>query len=969
MKGRTTKGFSRRNFLAGVGVGAGGLVLTQYALRRANAPDDQEGALLPPMERELDVAYGDFKDVYRDKWVWDRVVKGTHTRANCISACAWNVFVKDGVCWREEQDAIYESPRDDVPDPNPRGCQKGACYTDLQVAGSRVLHPLKRVGERGAGKWQRITWEQACNEIADEIIDAAVEQGTESVVHDHGTTNAGYGPETAGEIRYTEAVGATVLDSWSGVGDMPMGAVQTWGMYNCEGTSADWFNSDYIIVWIGNPAYTRIPEVHYMHEARYRGAKLVVIAPDYNATCVHADMWLNPKPETDAALALAAAQVIVEEGLHDEEYIREQTDLPILVRTDDQRFLRQPDIKGKGRENQLYFWDEAKQKLAEVPGCEDDGNGGRSLELGGIRPALTGKYVVELADGSKVEVEPVFEGLRRQLADYTPEKAGKITGLAPALVRRLATEMAKAPAAMIFASWGACKHHHSDLFQRAMILLMALTGNQGKRGGGLRVAAWWGMDGLDRLGTTKLSAREMMRVIPKAIRGLTVRDYEQLFTEHSEKQANTPLMPFLYAHAGYKEMWDRPDLADPAVPRKLHEYVRDSIDRGWTHLHPKEDRDPRVFIFSGSNPLRRWPAPQIAKKHLWPKLKCIVSVNFRMSTSGLNADYILPAAGYYEKHGIKYAQSYVPYVMVSDEAVTPLGESKSEWVIFARLCEAVARRAKQRGVTSVRGLHDAPFDLTKAYDVYTSQGRYDPEDPKDPVLLMDDIFRNSPSVGGIGAEEALRIGAVPITGTARPSPIYQTSSDFDPEDTFWPHGWFVDGKMAWPTLTGRQQFYIDHPWYLEAGEALPVHKDPPGANSKYPLRINGGHNRWSIHAIWRDLESLLRLQRGQPVCFLNPDDCSARGVSDGAMVKVFNETGDFEAMAKIAAGVQPGEVIIYHAWEPYQFKDRKGPDEPVHSPWKAIHLAGGSGQIHYRMFYGSPSHVPRGAPVDVQLAS
>ncbi len=71
-----------------------------------------------------------------------------------------------------------------------------------------------------------------------------------------------------------------MIDSWSGVGDMPMGAVQTWGMYNCEGTSDDWFRSDYIIVWIGNPVYTRIPDVHFMHEARYRGAKLVVIAPD-----------------------------------------------------------------------------------------------------------------------------------------------------------------------------------------------------------------------------------------------------------------------------------------------------------------------------------------------------------------------------------------------------------------------------------------------------------------------------------------------------------------------------------------------------------------------------------------------------------------------------------------------------------------------------------------------------------------
>ncbi len=77
------------------------------------------------------------------------------------------------------------------------------------------------------------------------------------------------------------------------------------------------------------------------------------------------------------------------------------------------------------------------------------------------------------------------------------------------------------------------------------------------------------------------------------------------------------------------------------------------------------------------------------------------------------------------------------------------------------------------------------------------------------------------------------------------------------------------------------------------------------------------------------------------------------------------QTGSFEAAAKIANGTQPGEVIVYHAWEPYQFKNWKGPQEPVAAPWKAIHLAGGYGQIHYRMFYGSPSHAPRGAPIEV----
>ena len=962
---RGSQGISRRSFLVGTGAGAAGLALGLQRLRQCGAATSPVTAGPAPTSLVEPIAYGDFTDLWRQRWTWDHVAKGTHTRANCISACSWNVFVKDGVVWREEQDAVYEPPREDVPDFNPRGCQKGACYSDLQASGSRVLYPLKRIGPRGAGQWKRISWDQALDEIADQLVDAALEGGTETILHDHGTTNAGYGPETAGEIRYTEAVQATVIDSWSGVGDMPMGCVQTWGMYNCEGTSDDWFRSDYIVVWIGNPAYTRIPDVHFMHEARYRGAKLVVIAPDYNATAIHADLWLNLKPESDAALGLAAAQLIVSEERYDAEYIREQTDLPILVRDDNGRFLRHSDLKARGKDNRFYFWDEARKRLAEVPGSE--GDGGRKLALGKLEPALTGKYRVKLADGTSVSVRPVFERLREQLADYTPEKAAAITGLTPALIRRFARELSDAPTAMIFASWGACKHHHSDLFQRAMILLMALTGNQGKPGGGMRVAAWWGLDGLDKLGTgVDMSFMDILRIIPKVIRGLTPRDFEGFFTEYSEKQANTPLMPFLYVHGGYREMWSRPDLADPVLPRGMEDYMRQSIDRGWTKIHPPEDRDPLAFIFTGSNPLRRWPAPQHALETLWPKLKTIVAVNFRMSTSARHADYFLPAAGYYEKHGIKYAQSYLPYLIVTDQAVKPLGESKSEWEIFGLLTEHISKRARERGVESVRGFKDRPLDLRTAYSSYTSDGEFDPHDPSDPIKLMDKILRASPSVGKIGAEEALRLGAVPITGPARPTPIYATSSDYDPNDTHWPHRWFVEDKIAWPTLTGRQQFYIDHEWYLEAGETLPVHKDPPSARSDLPLRINGGHTRWSIHAIWRDHDLMLRLQRGEPACFLSPSDCGRRNISDGDRVRVFNHAGSFEAMAKVTPGVQPGEVIIYHAWEPHQFKNWKGQQEPVEAPWKAIHLAGDYGHIHYRMFYGSPGHSPRGAPVEVE---
>ncbi len=120
---------------------------------------------------------------YRDRWRWDRVTWGCHAIDCYPGGCPWRVYTRDGRIVREEQAGIFPVIQPGVPDMNPMGCQKGAAWSQQHYDEERVLYPLKRVGQRGEGKWERISWDQALCEIADGVLDAVEDQGPESLYH------------------------------------------------------------------------------------------------------------------------------------------------------------------------------------------------------------------------------------------------------------------------------------------------------------------------------------------------------------------------------------------------------------------------------------------------------------------------------------------------------------------------------------------------------------------------------------------------------------------------------------------------------------------------------------------------------------------------------------------------------------------------------------------------------------------
>jgi DMSO reductase family type II enzyme molybdopterin subunit len=933
---------TRREILVGGSAGAVALALRRLTPRRAAAP--------PVAATARAVTYACVGDVYREAWRWDRVARGTHLRANCFSACAFDLFVKDGVVWREEQADVYARPSRGLPDFAPRGCQKGCCYSDLTLAPGRLLHPLQRVGPRGSGRWRRISWDDALGALADAILDAAVDGGPETVVYDNGTSNVDSGPSTVGELRLFGLLGATLLDGFAGTGDLAMGAVQTWGTSFVDGTSDDWFRADTLLVWHCNPVATRIPDAHFLCEARYRGAQVVCVSPDLSPSALHASLWVNPRLGSDAALALGLARALVLRGAVDTAYLREQTDLPFLVREDDARFLRHSDLVEGGRDDVFYLADSATGALVAAPGTM--GRRGASLDLGGLEPALEGRFEVATRRGP-VTVRPVMERLRERLAAYGPEPVQRITGISPDTQQRLADLLAASARTLVYASWGSNKAHHADLFQRALILLSALRGQHGKPGSGVRFAAWIDLEGASELISpgTPWWQRWLL-----SLHAFPPHQLEDAIAKASRERLTwTPSHLFLAAHAGLAAAQDRAAAQGGAAARTPGDAIRESVARGWLPQRPAADRPPRVLVASGVNPLRRWPVPQVVEHELWPKLRMIAVLDTRLSTTGLKADLLLPAAGYYEKCGVKYAVGLLPYAVIGERAVAPLGEAKGEWEVMALLARALQDRARARGFGE---------PLSSLYERFSEGGKLAPGDEE---RILDRILRRSSATRTGWAEARVR-GAIPLRNPGPWGPTQTIGSDYEPGGTLTPSRAFVEDKRPWPTLTGRQQFYLDHAWFLDEDEALPRWKPLPGDAAAHPIRLTGGHTRWSIHAQWRDHPGLLRLQRGEPTLWMSPPDAHARGVRDHDRVRVSNEQGSFVLRARVSAAVQPGEAILDHAWEPFQFGGWRSEMQTIASPCKPTHLVGDYGHLRYRVFQAGPVHAPRGVAVEIERA-
>jgi DMSO reductase family type II enzyme molybdopterin subunit len=909
-------------------------------------------------------------DAYRSKWRWDGVSRGSHSVDCYPGNCPYYVYVRDGKVLYEEVAGSFAPHQAGEPDRNPMGCQKGCSWSQMLYGAERVLHPLKRVGERGEGKWQQVSWDQALTEIADVMIDAIQESGPESIIHESTPAEGGMLAMWPTDRLLVALLGGLHTDVNAVINDFQPGHYITWGKFNPVG-SGGLYRSDLILIWHWNPVYTQIPTHHFLAESRYDGREVVTIAPDYSPSAIHANRYFSIRPGTDAALALAMCHVVIEEKLYDKGFVKDQTDLPLLVREDSRRFLRASDVQEGGREDQFYFFDTRSGKIVEAPRG--------TLALGDVDPALEGSFQATLVDGASVAVTPVFGLLRRRLRDdYTPEKAYAVCEVHPEAIRMLARKAASGRT-LIGMGMNLCKYYHGDLIQRAMILLLALTGNWGRAGSGIFSWSAGSFDGpaifaaKERPGPEEtarvLEEQERMAAFFKVQDPTTTEEISAIegVCEVVRQGLGNYIAPafFWYDHCGYRDNWNRREWSDPSMRRSFDEYMDEARGKGWWEGadRPGPRIPPRVLFEVGGNMLRRQRGGQnMLLKHLWPKLRAMVSVDWRMNTTGLHSDYVLPAAQHYEKITFGIPNPSTMQLTISDEAVPPAGESKSEWEIFRLLAKKIEERAEARGFIQytdsagrVRSLENLHYRMSLGI-----------EDLNDLVSeWIDDTVAAGCLAEGTTLESIKEKGFAPFTKLGKSVLTLTQASDVKPGEPFVAMRYHVEDKQPYPTLTRRAQFYIDHDWFLEAGEELPVHKENPTMGGDYPFVLTSGHNRWSIHSMNITNRVMLNTHRGQPFMFMNSEDARARGIENCEEVRLFNDMGEIFVPVKTSPAVRPGQLIIYNGFEPYMFRTWKSPADLEPGMVKWLHLAGGYGHFRYWPIQWQPVPVDRAIRVDV----
>ncbi|KTE92418.1 hypothetical protein AT727_19730 [Desulfitobacterium hafniense] len=374
---------------------------------------------------------------------------------NCSGACRLKISVRDG--------KVVRTTMGELPDPEyNRICSKGFTHVQRLYSPTRLKHPLRRVGERGAGEWEQISWDEAINEISSKWKQYQTQFGSTALgFHIGGVLRASslaayYMPALLGGTSFGACDDFAI--NYAGpltLGKTPLGAA---------GEPKNLKYAKTILCWSANPSEAQVHNWHFILDALENGAKLIVIDPNFTTTAAKADIHVPLRPGTDAALALAMSNIIIQEGWADTAFLKKSSVAPFLVKETDGKYLRLSDLGNlaEGAVDGIVVRDaEGKIGLpAEIPD-----------------PVIRGSFEI-----NGIKVTTAYDLLLQAIAPYTPEKAAEICDIPVEVIREITTIYARNTPSSIYQMAAMDHYYNGHTGYMATAVLAIVSGNLGKLG-------------------------------------------------------------------------------------------------------------------------------------------------------------------------------------------------------------------------------------------------------------------------------------------------------------------------------------------------------------------------------------------------------------------------------------------------------------------------------------------------------
>ncbi len=242
---------------------------------------------------------------------------------NCGGRCILKLYVKNDVIIRIETD---DRAGDELSNPQLRACIRGRAYRRRQYHPDRLKYPMKRIGKRGESRFNRISWDEAYDTLASQLLRVKEKYGNDAILLPYGTGsyNQINGRQTAARLMnlFGGSLGFYNSYSWACISQA---TPYIYGTGITGNQRQDWINSKYILMWGWNPSEMRdgTNSEFFIKKARENGARIICIDPRMSMSAVAlADEWIPIRPGTDVAFMSAMAYVIISERMHDLGFIR-----------------------------------------------------------------------------------------------------------------------------------------------------------------------------------------------------------------------------------------------------------------------------------------------------------------------------------------------------------------------------------------------------------------------------------------------------------------------------------------------------------------------------------------------------------------------------------------------------------------------------------------------------------------------